>query len=72
MKHRSNRQSTQRHGVVNVTVPERCPVDQFLHVSDTMRCVEIVANEPVQLVVTLVCGCPLVAVRFASFDGLVA
>jgi len=57
---------------INVTVPEWCPVDQRLHVEDVARCIDIVMAEPVQLVLTLVCGCPLIAVRMPSFDGLVA
>lgn len=57
---------------VNVSVPERCPVDQRLHVDDVARCVAILLVDDVQLVVTLACGCPLIAVRLPSFEGLVA
>ena len=57
---------------VNVSVPEWCPVDQRVHVDDVARCVAILLAEDVQLVVTLACGCPLIAVRLPSFDGLVA
>jgi len=47
---------------VQVVVPMFCPVDQALHIADAIRCVEIVKHEAVQLVVTLACGCPLIAV----------
>ena len=61
-----------RNGHVNVVVPERCPFDQRVHVEDVARCIAILYAEDVQLVLTLVCGCPLIAVRLPSFDGLVA
>jgi hypothetical protein len=57
---------------VNVVVPEWCPVDQRVHVEDVARCIAILYAEDVQLVLTLACGCPLIAVRLPSFDGLVA
>ena len=55
-----------RDGGVQVVVPLECPVDQKLHVDDAMRCIALVAREGCHLVVTLSCGCPLIAVQHRS------
>ena len=50
---------------VQVCVPLECPFDQWVHVNDAMRCIELVAREGGNMVVTLACGCPLIAAEHA-------
>lgn len=44
-----------------VVVPASCHVDPWIHANEIQRCLNLVARERCTLVVTLACGCPLIA-----------
>lgn len=59
---RGSNMSSVHECIVSVVVPHCCPVDQWLHDDDIGRCLQLV-DSGCELVVTLACGCPLIAFR---------